>query len=66
VKVKKNSGLTKNRVYIIFDKYPKDFILEPCLYSQLRALGIKLIFPKPEDLSYDKYLHKNSLNIDIH
>jgi len=62
---KKNSGLTKNRVYIIFDKYPKNLILEPCLYSQLRALGIKLIFPKPEDLSYDKYLHKNSLKIDI-
>lgn len=62
---KKNSGLTKNRVYIIFDKYPKDFILEPCLYSQLRALGVKLIFPKPEDLSYDEYFQKNSLNIDI-
>lgn len=62
---KKNSGLTKNRVYIIFDKYPKDFILEPCLYSQLRALGIKLIFPKSEDLSYDQYLNQNSLNLNI-
>ncbi len=62
---KKNSGLTKNKVYIIFDKYPKDFILEPCLYSQLRALGIKLVFPKPEDSSYDEYLNKNSLNINI-
>lgn len=62
---KKNSSLTKNKVYIIFDKYPKDFILEPCLYSQLRALGIKLIFPKSEDLSYDEYLQKNSLKIDI-
>ena len=62
---KKNSSLTKNKVYIIFDKYPKDFILEPCLYSQLRALGIKLIFPKSEDLSFDQYLNQNSLNINI-
>lgn len=62
---KKNSSLTKNKVYIIFDKYPKDFILEPCLYSQLRALGIKLIFPKSEDLFFDQYLNQNSLNINI-
>jgi hypothetical protein len=57
--------LKMDKVYIIFDQYPKDLIKEPCLYAQLRALGVKLIFPKSEDSSYCTHLETNSTTFEI-
>tara|TARA_B100000700_G_C15044950_1_gene857405 strand:+ start:2772 stop:3683 length:912 start_codon:yes stop_codon:yes gene_type:complete len=53
------------RIYVIFDNYPINFIREPYYYYQLRALGIKIIFPDSEDLSYCQYLNANSVSLNI-